>query len=240
MAQDEFTEFDEQEEAPVEAATDETEVEAEEQEAEPDQPEESDEETEPESPEGEPSRFDELTERLRTQERRNDELMRMVLEQRKPAEPEVPETPTDPDVEAAIKPILDKRLKPVEAAIQERTQAMQLDQLDQMAPGFKDRWPQIQEEFNKLPPDLQPQFDSMTGALALDGIMRNKASKPSPAKSLKRRSHSETSAPARQTVSKKDVTAEDVHKMTAAEFNHFVESQRGDRGRPGEIDPLLR
>jgi len=187
------------------------------------------------------NRYEETTQRLRDLEARNDELMRMLLADRRPqAQPE--EEETDPDVERSVAPILNKRLRDVDKLLERERRTEQMTQLEELSPGIGKLWPKIQEEFKKLPPHLQPDFDGPAGAVALRArIEARPKNGTGAAGDLKNRSHTEAS-PGSNTRGKAQLSAQDINKMSRAEFDAFVETMRGRGARTGSdgYDPLLR
>lgn len=188
-------------------------------------------------------RFKDVTDRLRQQEARVDELMRIILSARTaPAGGEDGAPSIDPDVKASVKPILDERLGEYDEVLRAHRHEQSMAQLEELSPGIGKMWPQIKAEFNKLPASVQPHFDNMGGAVALrEKIEKRAAAKATADASSRRRAHTEA-APATGGQGGRQVSAQDVKKMTRAEFESFTESLRNQRrGRADdEYDSLIR
>lgn len=189
------------------------------------------------------ARFREVNEQLKRQEARVDDLMRFLLQDRMPGQaPAEDEPEIDPEVEASVSPLLDKRMREYEEVLRDHRHSKQLANLEEVSPGITKLWPQIKEEFAKLPPHIRNEFDNMGGAIALRArVEQRKSGSTAMSDAAKRRAHTEA-APAGARSRGREVTPADIGKMTRAEFESFTESLRGQRhGRAGDdYDPLIR
>lgn len=201
-------------------------------------------------------RFDELNDRLKTSDERNEELMRMMLEsgQQKQGPPEPPPAEIDPDVAALVKPIVDASLKAerkqyegVQDLIAERNQLRALEAARGLVPKDLDtsgiNWSDVEKEWLQMPKQVQPQLDNVGGIAFL--MQRIAAQAAPPVKdenleALSRRSH--TGGESKAPLQAPKVTPQDVYNMTEEEFAKFTKGQsRGGKvDDPNYVDPLLR
>lgn len=209
-------------------------------------------------PKAEPSRavpydrFEEVNARARRAEEQRDELIKMLLDRGgAPPQARQPQAPVDedinPEVEELVAPILRREMAKfagVEDLLAERQRASELQRLNSLMPGFaEDYWPQVQEEFKKLPPDQQREFDSPVGALALAAMIRDRKASASPEKAalgaLSKRAHSEGQSRAPSAGGR--MTADDIYNMSDGEFNNLLGRLKNQAvpGR-GYVDPLIR
>lgn len=203
--------------------------------------------TQPAGDEGETvvsmARFQQVNEALRRQEERVDELMRLLLADRMRGEPDQDVDPeVDPEVEATVAPVLKKQMREYEEVLRDHRHQKQMAALEEVSPGITKLWPQIKEEYAKLPPHLRNEFDNMGGAIALrTQVEKRLGTRATSGDAAKRRAHTEA-APAGARSRGREVTAADIQKMTRAEFEAFTESLRGQRhGRAGDdYDSLIR
>lgn len=198
----------------------------------------------PEAPKAIPyDRFAEVAsdrDRLREQ---NDHLMRLALRDQAtpPAPPRGPVgSDIDPDVRALIEPIIDARLQGLEPLLAEREREIQLDQAEELMPGFRAQWwDKVQAEYAKLPESAKPHFNHPVGAVALAGIIRDReeSEKRVSKEPLKKRAHSEAVPnPPRKAPT---LSPNDIERMSSEEFNRFVEAQKGN-GRLNGGERFLR
>lgn len=188
------------------------------------------------------SRFQETVDRAKRAEDRLDELMRMHLNGQQQDEPSEQTTPdVDPDVESVVKPIIDRELAHLEPLLQRQRTENQVAEAENLMPGFKDLWPQVQEEYKSLSPEQQAQFDSVTGAVALAGMIqaRTPNTTPSAKKDLTRRAHSESQPNPPRTGARK-ISAEDINNMTQEQFDAFVKAQTSHGEVQEGVDSLLQ
>ena len=225
--------------------------------------------TEP-APEPEPTavdqRISELSDRLREERRRNDELMRHVLDGQSAAPEPTPEPlpDPDPDVAALVAPVVAPEIQKLRDEFAKEREGMQdviaahqqnqmLENLQSVIPdeakvNARDLWPEIQEEFRGLPEDMQRQYDNWGGVEALANRVLVKMGKVKRAEenrqaknleTLSQRTHveGESKAPLKQA----EITPGDIMKMTDEEVEAYIESQQGGRpeGPPG-IHPLIQ
>jgi len=183
----------------------------------------------------------ELNARLRSEQQRVDELMRLLLSQRGPEPQQAPAPEIDPDVRASVSPLLEERLREYDAIKRDYEHRQQLATLEEASPGIGAMWPQIQEEFGKLPAHLRKEFDTMAGAIALrERIERRTGAGAAGAAAGKRRAHTE-SAPGGGQRTRALPTRQEVMNMSRADFEAFTEAlQRAQRApAKGGYDPLI-
>lgn len=227
-------------------------------------------ETEPETPPvAEPTeepqmvskdRFDELNDRLKTSDERNDELMRMMLEggHQKQEPPEPPPPEIDPDVAALVDPIVEARVEAkleaerqqysgVQDLIAERNQQRAIETAKELLPKELDvsgiTWNEVAEEWHQMPKQVQPQLDNVGGIAFLMQRIATRAAPPVKDENLAALSHrSHTGGESKAPLQAPKVTAQEVYNMTEEEFAKFAKGRTRETAvdDPNYVDPLLR
>jgi hypothetical protein len=186
------------------------------------------------------SRYEEANAKVKALEARNDELFRALLSNR-PAAPQEEEVEVDPDVARQVNPLLDRRLKGVEAMMARQEMADKMSRVEELSPGISKMWDKIQEEFQALPGHLQAEFDTMGGAIALRQKIDARTPRPSKtaADALKRRAHTEA-GPGTRTGGSRQPNDQDIERMTSAQFEAYLASVQENQRRPAGSGKLIR